>query len=191
LVTTPGSSLDDQYALFSERATPLGSNVQRVANAAELADLVKSIADSAGVTEIAVSRPVADAAPATLARLTELGIAIDIISDRDGARDRAVGLSLAYRGIAETGSVVLDERYIQDRATSLMTLHNVVLVRTRDLVPSLDVMPNLLREIATAGPGGYASLVTGPSRTADIEMSLTVGVQGPNQISMIFVDELT
>lgn len=184
-------TFDDLFALFRERATPLGSNVQRVAHSDELATLIRDIASGAGAEIVYVSRPIADAAPKTLNLLNDIGIQHAIVSDRDGARDQAVGVSLAYRGIAETGSVFLDERHIQDRATSLMTLHNIVLVRRVDLVASLDSTPNLLREIATAGPGGYASFVTGPSRTADIEMSLTVGVQGPNQISMVFVDQLT
>ncbi|MDQ3413285.1 MAG: lactate utilization protein, partial [Chloroflexota bacterium] len=41
-------------------------------------------------------------------------------------------------------------------------------------------------------PGGaYATLVTGPSRTADIERVLTVGVQGPARLIVLFVDELS
>ncbi len=184
-------SVDARVALFTERATPLGTIVERVGDSAGLASLIKTAADSAGTGEVSVSRQVADAAPGLIAKLQEQGITCDVVQGRDQARDKAVGVSMAYRAIAETGSVLLHERHIQDRAPSLMTIHNLVIVRTSDLIPSLDETPELLREIATGGPGGYATFVTGPSRTADIEMSLTVGVQGPFQIAMIFVDQLT
>ena len=49
----------------------------------------------------------------------------------------------------------------------------------------------MLREIASRPGGSYATLVTGPSRTADIERVLTVGVQGPARIAVLFVDDLT
>jgi L-lactate dehydrogenase complex protein LldG len=44
----------------------------------------------------------------------------------------------------------------------------------------------VLREISRAN-GSSATLVTGPSRTADIERQLTVGVQGPAEVHVIFV----
>ena len=37
---------------------------------------------------------------------------------------------------------------------------------------------------------GYLSMITGPSRTADIERVLTIGVHGPERLIIIFVDEL-
>jgi L-lactate dehydrogenase complex protein LldG len=48
----------------------------------------------------------------------------------------------------------------------------------------------MLRQFAVAPGGSFATLVTGPSRTADIERVLTVGVQGPGAVMVVFVDEL-
>jgi L-lactate dehydrogenase complex protein LldG len=73
----------------------------------------------------------------------------------------------------------------------LLTIAHITVVRSSDLVPSLSEASIALREVALRPGGGYASLVTGPSRTADIEMSLTVGVQGPARVFIIFVDELS
>ncbi len=93
--------------------------------------------------------------------------------------------------IAETGSIMLAEESLADRAVGLVSIAHVTLCRTSDLVPSLADAATVLREIASRPHGGYATLVTGPSRTADIEMSLTVGVQGPAKVYALFVDDLT
>lgn len=185
------SQIDTDVLRFTERATPLGIIVERVADSTALTALVREAASLAGTDAVSISRPVADGAPAFVGALIAAGVAVVVVQGADDARDKPVGISLAYRAVAETGSVLLDERHLQDRATSLMTLHNIIVIQTRDLIPTLDGAPGLLREIAQRGPGGYASFITGPSRTADIEMSLTVGVQGPGQITMIFVDSLT
>ncbi|HEX3303608.1 MAG TPA: LUD domain-containing protein [Thermomicrobiales bacterium] len=178
-------------AQFAERATPLGSVVERAADSAEAAGIIASLVKQAGTDAISAAPVVAERAPQLVAALTYAGIEVQTIGSPEDARDRPVGLSLASRAIAETGSALLDERQLADRAASLMTLHSIVLVAASDIIPSLDSTPALLREIAGRPGGGYASFVTGPSRTADIEMSLTVGVQGPGQVTILFVDSLT
>jgi L-lactate dehydrogenase complex protein LldG len=106
-------------------------------------------------------------------------------------RDRPLGVSLATLGIAETGSVMLAERTLEDRAVGLLTRTHITIVRTSDLVPSLAEAAAAMRDVALRPSGGYGSFVTGPSRTADIEMSLTVGVQGPARVITLFVDDLS
>ena len=178
-------------AQFSERATPLGTVVERAVDSAGAAGIVARLVRAAGSDRAVVAPQLAERAGIMMAALHELDVRVDITQSRDDARDVSAGLSLAYRAIAETGSVLLNERHLLDRATSLMVLHNIVVASVADLVPSLDSTPDLLREIAGQSGGGYATFVTGPSRTADIEMSLTVGVQGPGQVTILFVDELT
>jgi L-lactate dehydrogenase complex protein LldG len=56
-------------------------------------------------------------------------------------------------------------------------------------LPGLDETATVLREVSRDG-ASYATLVTGPSRTADIERQLTVGVQGPAEFHVVFVDDL-
>ncbi|HKF35783.1 MAG TPA: LUD domain-containing protein, partial [Ktedonobacteraceae bacterium] len=57
------------------------------------------------------------------------------------------------------------------------------------LLPMLEDAANLIQQLTMASPDQrrYISLVTGPSRTADIERTLTIGVQGPKALCVIVV----
>ncbi len=96
--------------------------------------------------------------------------------------DRPVGIALAELAIAETGSVLLIEPSPIDRAVSLLTRHLIVAVQESDIVDELsDGFAWLAQQPRAAA---YATFVTGPSRTADIERSLTIGVQGPSRLTV-------
>ena len=182
------SKLIDQ---FRDKATAVGTTVEHVPGIAGAVALIRTWAAAAGTAVVVVSLQMADAAPELIAAMANSGLSVTVITKLEDARDKPLGLSLAHRAVAETGSALLSERTLTDRAASLMTLHNVIIARTSDLVMSLDDTAATLREIAATPNGGYGSFITGPSRTADIEMSLTVGVQGPAQSTVLFVDELT
>jgi L-lactate dehydrogenase complex protein LldG len=97
---------------------------------------------------------------------------------------------MATMAVAETGSVLLVERSLPDRTVSMLSLALAVVCPTRALVPSLDEAMDELRQVALDPGGAFATLLTGPSRTADIERVLTVGVQGPGKVMTLFVDDL-
>ena len=71
----------------------------------------------------------------------------------------------------------------------MLTLTHFVLVSEDRLVPMLDDAAVMLQRLARTGAEQrhYMSLVTGPSRTADIERTLTIGVQGPKTLCVIIV----
>jgi len=95
------------------------------------------------------------------------------------------GVSLARLGVAETGSVLLHSSS-EDRRVELCVDLHLVLLETTSLVATLDQAFAVLREIG-ARPPAYASLVSGPSRSADIERTLTIGVHGPRELYIVLV----
>ncbi len=101
------------------------------------------------------------------------------------AADAPVGLVRGELAIAETGSVLLVEPDLADRAVSMLCHTLVEAVPADRLVAGLEDFAAWLTEHAAAS--GYATLTTGPSRTADIERSLTIGVQGPRELYVVVV----
>jgi len=93
----------------------------------------------------------------------------------------ALGVTVADRAIADTGTVVQLSRPFRPRAISLLPPVHLVLVPEDRIVGTLEDL--LVAESAHfAGPTGYAAFMTGPSRTADIEKVLTIGVHGPGRL---------
>lgn len=92
------------------------------------------------------------------------------------------GVTEAQWGVAETGTIALDDVVARARRVSLLPpLHIAVLPRDR-MLASLD---DLFAAAARAGLPHALTLVTGPSRTADIELQLVVGVHGPSQLCVV------
>ena len=91
------------------------------------------------------------------------------------------GVSQALYGLAETGSVVLAASADEPRARSLLPDVHVVLLGEDRILPGL---PELFEAIGNDLPSALA-IVTGPSRSADIEQQLVVGVHGPGQVHVV------
>jgi len=178
-------------ALFVERLEAAGGNVAQAATQADLASIVRGIAEHDGLgpgVTLWMSRPLRGAAPELGPALVASGHRIAVPDDPGMVRDQPLGLAIARAAIAETGSIILVEPDVADRAVTLMTQTLVVLCPLAALLPSLDEAAAILRDL-TVDEASYMTFVTGPSRTADIERELTVGVQGPGLLHFIFVTE--
>lgn len=169
---------------FREVLTAAAGNACRCSRS-ELATTITSIASS---PVIWTRSDIDDAWPGFFQTLHAYGVSVHADAAAEQVRDQAWGLTTARAAIAETGSVILHENRLEHRSVSLMTESLIVLCPLSQLHPSLDDAGRILREIASSG-NSYATLVSGPSRTADIERQLTIGVQGPGQLHVIFVDD--
>jgi L-lactate dehydrogenase complex protein LldG len=105
------------------------------------------------------------------------GLTFDVT--QDAAEQSKVGISQMECAIAATGTLVTDA------ASALPTIHLAV-------VPTDAIQPDMASALTRVSPknSGYISMITGPSRTADIERVLTIGVHGPSRLVIVFVDEL-
>jgi L-lactate dehydrogenase complex protein LldG len=88
------------------------------------------------------------------------------------------GVSRALYGLADTGSVVLAASPDEPRARSLLPYVHVSLLDESRILPGL---AELFEAVGDDLPSALA-IVTGPSRSADIEQQLVVGVHGPGEV---------
>jgi len=106
--------------------------------------------------------------------------------------EATVGISGANMAIAETGTIVLvTNEGNADLTTTLPPVH-IALFGFDKLVATLEDAVAVLRMLPRSGTGqvmtSYVNWITGPSRSADIEQSLTIGVHGPREMHCVILD---
>ena len=171
---------------FHEVLERAGGKVFRVADEVEAARVLAERLESRGTRELALSdAPLVERLAADLP---------DEIARFDGSRDRArllacdAGLSTAQWGIAETGTLLLNSSDERHRLVSLVPPVHIAVLRASDIVPALGAALASGRAAAPSLAGRALTLITGPSRTADIELELVVGVHGPRELDVLLLD---
>jgi L-lactate dehydrogenase complex protein LldG len=104
---------------------------------------------------------------------------------RDPREDQAkaeIGLTGCEAALAETGSLAVVSGPGRPRSASLLPMTHVALIREADILQGMGEFFERYRQSALLP---YLVFITGPSRTADIELSLTLGVHGPGKLIAI------
>ena len=112
---------------------------------------------------------------------------LDIREGRAQATD-LVSVQHAFAGIAETGTLMLPSAPERPTTLNLLADTEIVVLRASRLVGAYEEAWDLLR----ADMGGMprnVMLVTGPSRSADIEQTLELGAHGPRQLHVVLVED--
>ncbi len=99
-----------------------------------------------------------------------------------------LGITGVDYAIAETGTCVIIPTAGSSRLVSLLPPVHIALIERGQVLPSLDELFTLRRRDFIDGDlGSYMNLITGPSRTADIEYKLVTGVHGPGEVHMVLI----
>ncbi|MBI5934161.1 MAG: LUD domain-containing protein [Chloroflexi bacterium] len=157
----------DYQSQFTAELTALGGTVVQCSQE-NLPEALSDFLRQRGATRVFVDEIGAQTLPAEFTAVCEPDPTIQF------------GLTGCAAGIANTGTIVLLDEGETLKASLLPEVHLVVL-RARQLVGDLP------EALAATRHARNAALVTGPSRTADIEMTLTIGVHGPKEIVVFLV----
>ena len=112
---------------------------------------------------------------------------------REGLRNHLagidVGFSCAEAGVAASGTCLMNTNDEDVRLAGMISETHIILLRKSTIYPDLPSIAQLLRERINAEPTTYTTLITGPSRTADIERVAAVGVHGPLELHIILLED--
>ena len=177
------------YEQFKARAVGVGAEVYRFETRVDALQFILPFLQNEGVSDAPGAYAVWAASPFLSAldggALPELpGLKFEV--SRELAAQAKVGISQMEWALADTGSLVQDQSAVEQRLVSSLTSIHIALVATRNI---LDGKRALFQRISPS-TSRYIAFITGPSRTADIERVLTIGVHGPERLVIVFVDEL-
>lgn len=164
----PDPPMEDPVAVFCHEAGRVQAEVQSagpdwVAALGPLVDMFRGVISAPSLDPAALGLPQVDARAAA--------------ADPEGI----LGIAGGSWAIAESGSVVVDEDGAH--GPSLLTETSVLLIRRDRILPRLADLPPPGPDVRTR------ILVTGPSRTADIEKRLVLGAHGPKRLLVLVTDD--
>lgn len=100
-----------------------------------------------------------------------------------------VGVSPAQLGVAASGTCMVDTDSEEDRLAGMIAEINVLLLKKSEIYPDLPSIAEILRKRMNERQATFTTLITGPSRTADIERVAAVGVHGPLELHIILLED--
>jgi L-lactate dehydrogenase complex protein LldG len=170
-------------AALAARCAALKARLIMVESVAAMSSAVASIlAQKPDARLAAAPHPVVDP---IVARLQRPALLVNERTDRAALAACDIGITSCYALIAQTGSVMITAHATAGRAISILPPHHIVLATPAQLLPDLPAAYARFAADPARGTTSMFSLISGPSRTGDIERILVLGVHGPRELTII------
>jgi L-lactate dehydrogenase complex protein LldG len=178
------------FDAFKSRAGAVSAEVHRFPTKSAALDFILTFLQGEGVADAPQSYALWADSPflngLEKGQLSERVPGLKFEITRELAAEAKVGISQMDWAMANTGALVQDSTQVEQRLVSTLPAIHVALLSTDRILPDL---PTLLKKVLPE-KSGYIAMITGPSRTSDIERVLTIGVHGPVRLIVAVVDEL-
>lgn len=176
------------FAQFKARAEGVGAEVHRCGGGEELEAFIRTFLQREGVAaapqRTAVWAPGPLLAESHCERLAREIPGLSFAVSRATAAAAMIGITAMDWALADTGTLVADQTAVDQRlASSLPDIHLALVGSERILADKAALFSRI-----DPPRSGYLAFITGPSRTADIERVLTIGVHGPKRLVILCID---
>jgi L-lactate dehydrogenase complex protein LldG len=168
--------ISDLVKQFKERCLKLSSDVLETNDRADVPKLVKQYLNERNLPTQGICWP-------SLSELPWSAAGLDIQSRPSNGQD-ATGVTGAFCAIAETGTLMMLSGKETPPSTSLLPETHIAVLGPSRIVASMEDAWELMRK-EIKQPPRLVNFISGPSRTADIEMTVTLGAHGPYRVLVI------
>jgi L-lactate dehydrogenase complex protein LldG len=173
---------DSKAELFAASFTQLGGKFIYCTNEQEMIEQIVSLADFNGLKHVHCNEPY------LVNKFKEADLTFTKTGENLEGLEAAV--TFCKYGVARLGSLIINSDTPSGRALPVYTPVHICVVYHHQILTDLsDVFTALQHEYGNEWPS-MVNIATGPSRTADIEKTLVVGVHGPKEVYVLFVDEI-
>jgi len=191
----PELAAGELRAQFAAALTAVGGHPIEAPDEAGAIEQIAALLHSCGLRSAALGAGITTDSASAAARLSREGFDVTDVPSYDGQQTGLkealssidAGIVEADYGIGPTGTLVMIAHPARPRSLSLLPPINIVLLRTGR------ILPNLAAALRAVGPQTIAAhpmvMVTGPSRTADIEKRIVIGVHGPKELYVIIIPD--
>lgn len=179
---------DQRVELFCSEASRVNASIDRVS---DMSDVPECVSEYLRQHQLPATVKIAPH-PALKNLSWENKTSLMVDSGR-GEGDDGVSVSVAFGGVAETGTLVMTSGADTPTSLNFLPLDHIVVVNVDDIAGDYEAVWERIRQQRNRdGKSGTlprtVNWITGPSRTADIEQTLLLGAHGPQRLHIIVVD---
>lgn len=172
----------DLVSLFAEKASIAATDVERLKSSGNVSRAVCEYIDREELPKAIVVS--SDDTMSSVRWSNELSVVARAAEDSD-----LVSVTTAFAGIAETGTVVMLSDRHSPTTLNFLPEHHIVLLHQERIVPHLEDAWALVRKERANMPRAI-NLITGPSRTGDVELQMEFGAHGPRRVYVLLVGSM-
>jgi L-lactate dehydrogenase complex protein LldG len=171
------------------KAAAASTVVHEITSMDEAARYAVSLCQNKGMKSIAGIALEANDHKLLLDLCTKEGISFIDGSMRDHVSDIDVSITFADAGIADTGTLMVRSNSEDIRIATMMAKIHVAVLPASHIKKDTAEIEKELDTILKSDSPSYTAFITGPSRTADIERVLAIGVHGPTELHLLILKE--
>ena len=180
---------DGRIRLFQAMAEEVAATVAHVTSLDDVPDAVADYLARHNLPSDMVVTEDPELAPIPWERRPTLTLRPGVATGAD-----LVGVTGAFAAVAETGTLMLVSGPGMATRNNFLPDNHIVVLRADQIVPSYEEGWERLRALKTLTDGKFTmprtvNFVTGPSRTADIELKIELGAHGPRRLHIVIVDD--